>query len=474
MTAGGSRSLRRSRETLDVAAAQAQVCVHSNHATNRTVMTPSPAEREPAREYAASRRDVRFVLTMARALHTAGTTAQGLEDSLALIARGLGITHAQFFSTPTSIMCAFGELERQETHLLRLAPAGPNIGRLSQLDRVVSEVLDAKITTAEALQRVERIETAPSPFGVLTTILAFGLGSAGIARFLGGGVKEIVVGAMLGLITGSLDAAAQRRPSLERVYEPIAAFIAALLATSLAAILGPYAPSTAILAGIIVLLPGLVLTNAVRELAERHLASGTARLAGATMILLGLIFGVALGDRTAVLIFGSVPELAPLALPWWTLGIAIVAAGASFVVILRAEPGDTGWIVGACAISYLLAGTSVRMAGPEIGLFVAALSDGLAAALWGRWRDRPQSVVLVPAILMLVPGSVGFRSLNSLLEQNVIAGVQTAFAMILAATALSAGLLVATSIGEGWRRMKTRPRVAIRTDEHRALALPPL
>jgi uncharacterized membrane protein YjjB (DUF3815 family) len=190
------------------------------------------------------------------------------------------------------------------------------------------------------------------------------------------------------------------------------------------------------------------------------------------MTLLGLIFGVALGDRLAVLLLGNVAEITPAGLPWWTGGIALVAAGASFVVILRAEVADTGWIVVASAASYLFAGTSVRLAGPEVGLFVSALFDGVGAALWGRWRDRPQSVLLVPAILMLVPGSVGFRSLNSLLEHNVIAGVQTAFSMVLAATALSAGLLVATSVGEGWRRARRGGLVAIRTGEHPLL--PPL
>jgi uncharacterized membrane protein YjjP (DUF1212 family) len=410
---------------------------------------------------------------MARALHTAGTTAQRLEDSLALLARGLGLTHAQIFSTPTSIMCAFGELEYQETHLLRLAPAGPNIGRLSKLDRVVNDVLNGAISTPEALQRVEVIEAEPSPYSALVTILAFGLGSAGIARFLGGGVTEIAVGGLLGIITGTLESWAERGRHFARVYEPIAAFFAAFIATSVAALLGPYAATTAILAGIIVLLPGLVLTNAVRELAERHLASGTARLAGATMVLLGLIFGVALGTRTATALFSAVPEVAPAGLPWWTMAIAIAAAGASFVVILKAEPRDTGWIVGACAVSYLLASSSVRLAGPELGLFVAAMFDGVASTLWGRWRDRPQNVVLVPAILMLVPGSVGFRSLNSLLEQNVIAGVQTAFAMVLAATALSAGLLVATSVAEGRRRVRRPSGVAIRTDEYRAVRIPP-
>jgi uncharacterized membrane protein YjjP (DUF1212 family) len=425
----------------------------------------------PASDSPAGRRDVRFILTMARALHTAGTTAQGLEDSLALLARGLDLTKAQFFSTPTSIMCAFGELERQETHLLRLAPAGPNLARLSKLDRVVTDVLDGTISTREALERAEVIEREPSPFGALTTILAFGLGSAGIASFLGGGVKEIAVGGVLGIITGSLESAAQRWAGLARVYEPIAAFAAAFLATSVAALLGPYAQSTAILAGIVVLLPGLVLTNAVRELAERHLASGTARLAGAAMILLGLVFGVALGDGAASALFGVVRAVTPAALPWWGIAIALVATGVSFVVVLKAERRDTGWIVLACFVSYLLASALVRGAGPEIGLFLAALVDGVASSLWGRWRDRPQSVVMVPAILMLVPGSVGFRSLNSLLEQNVIAGVQTAFAMVLAATALSAGLLVAASIADGRRRVPKSGRVTMRTDEYRAVPI---
>ena len=370
-------------------------------------------------------------------------------------------------------MCAFGEPEHQQVHLLRLAPAGPNIGRLSKLDRIVTLVLDGSLSPDEALAEVEAIERAPSPYGALLTILAFGLGSAGIARFLGGGVTEIVVGGFLGIITGALAASAERVRKLERVYEPLAAFVAAFVATSVAALLGPYASSIATLAGIIVLLPGLVLTNAVRELAERHLASGTARLAGAVMILLGLTFGVALGGRVATELFGSVMEATPAQLPWWTISIALVAAGLSFVVVLKAEPRDALWIICAGAVSYLFASTSVRFAGAELGLFIAAMFVGVAATTWGRWRNRPQTVVLVPAILMLVPGSVGFRSLTSLLERNVIAGVQTAFAMVLAATALSAGLLVASSLLPGRRRAQLRGGPAIRTGEYRAPALPP-
>ena len=66
----------------------------------------------------------------------------------------------------------------------------------------------------------------------------------------------------------------------------------------------PFATPTATLAGLIVLIPGFMLTIAIRELSTRHLASGTARLAGAGITFLGIIFGVALGNRLALVVAG--------------------------------------------------------------------------------------------------------------------------------------------------------------------------
>lgn len=398
------------------------------------------------------REGVRLVLAVARALHTSGTTAQRLEDLLEELSLKLRLRNPQFFSTPTSIMASFGPEDQQEVHLLRLFPAGPNIGRLSALDRVVARVLNGQLDATDALAEVNRITGAPPPYGAALTIAAFGLASGGIARFLGGGMAEVAVGALLGVITGLLDAASGRYRSLGRVFEPFAAFVAAFVAASFASLIAPFAVYTATLAGIIVLLPGLLLTNAIRELAQRHLASGTARLAGAIVTLLSLVFGVALGDRLAGALFGAAPSVDPHALPGWTAVAAVIAAGASFVVILRAERNDALWMIIAGAFTYVVGRFAAQWVGPELGLFLAALLAGVVSAFWSKVKDRPQQVVLVPGILMLVPGSIGFRSLSNLLDNDVISGVQTAFTMILAATALSAGLLVAGLLAPGRAR----------------------
>ena len=77
---------------------------------------------------------------------------------------------------------------------------------------------------------------------------------------------------------------------------------------------------------------------------------------------------------------------------------------------------------------------------------LGALAVGLFANLVARHAKRPASLPLLPGIVLLVRGSLGFKSLLSMLEHNVLTGVETAFRMALIAVALVTGLLVAGAI----------------------------
>ena len=57
----------------------------------------------------------------------------------------------------------------------------------------------------------------------------------------------------------------------------------------------------------------------------------------------------------------------------------------------------------------------------------------------------------------LVPGSVGFRGLTSLLERQAVVGIETIFGMIITAVALVAGLLLAAAIASE-KRLSTPGR----------------
>jgi uncharacterized membrane protein YjjB (DUF3815 family) len=79
----------------------------------------------------------------------------------------------------------------------------------------------------------------------------------------------------------------------------------------------------------------------------------------------------------------------------------------------------------------------------ELSAFVGAFAVAVAANLYARLRRRPAAVMRTPGLLLLVPGSLGFRGLTTALQQDFSAGSQFAFRMLLVGGALVAGLLVA-------------------------------
>lgn len=396
-------------------------------------MSPPPADR------------VAFVLRLARAMHRAGYAAHRLEDVLGATAHRLGL-EAQFFSTPTSIFCSFGPEDGQRTYLLRVEPSDVDLSRLAQLDRVLLRVLREETTPADGAAHIAAIMAAPHRYGAVLTTLAFGVSSAAAARFFGGGMAEVGTAGAIGIVTGLLAAVTARLPTTARIFEPLAAFVAALIAAFAAHYVTPLSTFVAMLAGLIILLPGYTLTVAMTELATRHLASGTARLSGALLLFLTITFGMALGTTLATAWLGPAPTVTLQQLPFWTELAALVVAPFGFAILLRAEPRDLGWVAVAAWLAFGAARVGSEVLGPQLGAFVGALVVGLAGNLYGLLLDRPTQIPQAPGVLILVPGSLGFRSVAALLDREVVSGVDAAFTMVLVATALVAGILLANVI----------------------------
>ncbi|MFN7132052.1 MAG: threonine/serine exporter family protein, partial [Myxococcales bacterium] len=121
-------------------------------------------------------------------------------------------------------------------------------------------------------------------------------------------------------------------------------------------------------------------------------------------------------------------------------------AAPTFAVLFHSHRRDLPWIVVVSALGFSGARAGAYLLGPELGVFLGALAATLASNLYARVFDRPAVVPLFPGIMLLVPGSIGFRSLSSLMANDVVSGVQTAFTMILVAVALVAGLLLANQL----------------------------
>jgi len=358
------------------------------------------------------------------------------------LAPRLGI-EGRFFTTPTAILVSFGEPREERTALLRVEPAAVNLERLTDLDELIDALTDGRLAIPAAHVRLAAIEAAPRRYPPAVTIAAFGLASASVARFLGGGPAEVLAGLTIGLVTGVLAQLARRRAALGRVFEWLASTAAAGLAVLWSAAVMPTAPQVAAVSGLIVLVPGLALTLAFTELATRNLVAGTARLAGAAMTFLAIGFGLALLTRLEPLA-GARALAAPAAeLPPWTEFAALVVSPLALTVLFRARPKDAPVILVGGVIAYGTARLLAARVGPDLGMLAAAFATGVFGNLYARIARRPAAVPTVPSLLMLVPGTLGAASVASLLARQVAPGAALVATLVSVAAALAAGLLFA-------------------------------
>jgi uncharacterized membrane protein YjjB (DUF3815 family) len=275
-------------------------------------------------------------------------------------------------------------------------------------------------------------------------------------------VGDVLTASLLGLLTGLLAIFAGHRESTRHVKEPLVAFVVTTMAFTIDGLMGTRSGFATSLAGLVVLLPGLTFTVALTELSTRHLASGTARLSGALVVFLGLGFGLALGVQTGgalgPILHEAMPQVQGLlsraTLPSWTEWVALLVAPLSFAVLLSAKRRDIGNIVVACAAAYLVSKYAGASVGEQLGAFLGAFVISAGSNLFARFKRRTAMVTQVPGLLILVPGSIGLRSMQSLLGQDVEMGIATAFRVAIIGISLAAGMLAGNVVTSAGRRIR--------------------
>jgi uncharacterized membrane protein YjjP (DUF1212 family) len=355
------------------------------------------------------------------------------------------------WSSPTGILLSLGDRNDpaagQQTRVLRLDPAQPNLSELSTLDNVAAQVLEGRLDVAKASELLRTLDRPPDRRERMWTVFAFGLASAAVAGLLRTSWIDVVVAGALGTLVGALEVSSRTRPDLAAASEAIAAIMATVLAVAFAHFVTPLSIQTVVIAALIVLMPGLTLTTAVTELATGQLVTGTARFAGAMVTLFKLTFGSIAGAQV-VNALGWTPRVSQsMELPLLVEVIATVAAAFSFAILFRAARRDVPLVMASAVLGYVLTRLSNTWFAPSEtvtfagAVFFSSLVMAALSNVYGRVAGRPGTLVRLPSIMLLVPGSVGFRGLASLMERDYTLGLETGIAVLSALVALMAGLL---------------------------------
>src|ERR1700754_1829842 len=281
---------------------------------------------------------IAFLTELARRLHQYGTTAPRLETAIARSAQRLGLS-AEVWSSPTAIIVSFADLGQgddgvaQVTQVMRLPPGDVNLARLCEADRIADSVIDGQMELREGFHLLRKLGAPETFLAQIGVIASYGLCAASVvALLLHSAWPDLITAGVIGVLIGLITVASGSRPRLAAASEAISAMVATIIATVVSAYIVPLALKSVILGSLIILLPGMALTTAVREISSQHLVAGVARMGGAISTLLKLTFGTVAATQLCDALGIHARDFAQTPLPTWTEAVALIVGAFAWAI----------------------------------------------------------------------------------------------------------------------------------------------
>ena len=382
-----------------------------------------------------------FLLICAKALHESGLPAHRLERMLEIASLKMGLK-ADFFISPGSVFASFNVGSQIVTHLKKVGEASLHLEKIDRIESLLSDVSNSKISIESGIQQLENIQTSATNYNGWITTLFFGISTGSAACVFGGGILEIVCSFIIGIGINGLFSFVRVFPRIEKLIVFIAAFYAFVIASVFNSLFIGFNKEVATICGLILLIPGFSFTVAITEMVNNHLISGLSKFTHSFVIFVMLALGIGVADKVMHVMLITTPKISAFILPSWSIAIALIGVPVGFIVLLKAKRSDALWISFACWMSYIMFSFTSSFVDAPIAVFLSSVLLGFASNLFAKIKKRNSAIMLVPGMILLVPGSLGFFSISNLLQSNIVEGIEIALKMLTTSMALVMGIIV--------------------------------
>ncbi|SDD79832.1 Uncharacterized membrane protein YjjP, DUF1212 family [Sanguibacter gelidistatuariae] len=323
--------------------------------------------------------------------------------------------------------------------------------QVDALDHLVRAARAGEVDPAQILQRVGEIRTAPPPFSRLVRIAAYALLCAGIAVILGASLVGIAVAGVLGGFVGT---ARLLSAEVSRQREPLVT-VALAFGVSTAVFLlarAGWDPGVlpSLIAPLVILLPGALLTTGIIELSAGQMMSGAGRLMAGfmqlTLLSVGIVAGAALVGVPQIVLSEAHHPIGPAG-PW----IAVAAFGVGVVVHQGGRRDSIPWILLVLYVAYGAQVIGDIFFGGVLSALIGAFVMTPVAVLVSRHPSGPAAAVsFLPAFWLLVPGALGLVGVTALLGGDGD-GMSTVVTTLSTMVAIALGILAGSALSSSSR-----------------------
>lgn len=261
-------------------------------------------EKESTMKELAQANDTVEAVTLAGSLlMQAGAEVYRVEDTMERL--GLALPDVQEcipYVVTTGVFCSLVIHNITYTRIARIKQQNRNIYIINQINSLSRNAASSHMSASEVLERLHQIESSPVYSFWIKTIFG-AIGAMGFAIFFGGGFWDIVAVFMIGLLVRGGTVVLERLTMIDFLSNTLLSLLAGTLSVLIAHYFPVTSQDTLIISSIMLLVPGLAIMNAIRDIMMGEYVSGVASLAQAMFcalaIAIGIVFSIYFGGWLA-------------------------------------------------------------------------------------------------------------------------------------------------------------------------------
>ena len=392
-----------------------------------------------------------------------GGEVSRVEDTVSRILKSYGAQRVEVFTILSfiSLTAVFdGETVLTENRRVSIVAYSNDFTRMEQLNALSREVCATMPGLPVLEEKLAAIDLPPrkKQFRELYALLGYILSGTGFALFFGGSWRDALGAGLCCLAVWFLNWFL-KRAALQRLFH---AFFVSFFAGTLCYLLillglGEH-PGQVMMAVIMVLIPGIAITNAMREMLISDTISGILRLVESLLIATAVAFGFALAmfvfkdhfpEEHFTSLDAELPLLQVLAAAAGTLGFAILFNSRPRRLFIGALGGGLTWVV------YLIL---ARFVGQDFLCVAAAAAFGAVyAEIMARVCKAPATVFTILSEIALIPGGSLYITMHHLVGGRQTQALQYGMHTLTVAVAIALGIVFVTAFTTSFFSKKKRP-----------------
>lgn len=388
------------------------------------------------------------VVDLGYELAMAGAETYRVEESVSRVLYAYGIS-SEVFAIPNNLIVSIETPEgKPMTRMRRIGYHGNDLDTVERFSGLSRALCNRTPEPKEARRWLEMVSAQRRRYKVPMIYLGYFLGAAGYGLFFGGNWQDFFCAGACGILVGFVNRFMDKLKANQFFSTIASSFLMALLAYALGALGIAQSPDAVTIGALMILVPGLLFTNAMRDIIFGDTNSGVNRIVQVLLVAAALALGTAVAWNCSALLFGA--PVSPAAIDY-SLAMECIAAAIGcigFCILFNIHfPGALLCALGG-SLTWLVYTIALKIGGSEIiGYFWGAFFAAVYSEVMARIRKYPAISYLVVSIFPLIPGAGVYYTMT-----HAVRGEMELFASRGMFTAAIAGvmavgiLLVSTSV----------------------------